>query len=339
MSPPQPDSVRAVKTPLAWSSALGALYGLLYGVVCRLAFGGSPEGWLRIAFPAMSVAFLFLVPAAVGAIAVTLGERAGLRSPLYWILAPWVPATALALTVFALAWEGAICLVMAAPLLFGMASLGGVVAGLVLLVRRRHVEARRATLGLALLPFLLGPIEARLPQPDALRDVRTSVVIEADPATVWNQVVRVPPIRADEQHASFFHAIGIPRPDEATLDRDGVGGVRQASFQGGIRFHERVAEWEPERRLGFTIAVVPGSIAPYVLDEHVRVGGEHFDVLYGRFQLEPLSARRTRLVLSSRHRLTTRFNAYAGVWSDAVMRDLQTSICDVIQRRSEAALR
>lgn len=340
MPTPQPDPA-VVRTPLAWSSSLGALYGLAYGVVCRLLFGQrhASDHWLNVAFPIMSLAFLFVVPTAVGAIAVTLGARAERRSLLYWIFAPWVPAAALLVVVFALAWEGVFCLVMAAPLLFGMASVGGLGAGLLLYWRRRPRAARGATLGLALLPFVLGPFEGHRPPPDALRDVETRVVIEADAATVWRQVVRVPSIGADEQSASFFHLIGVPRPDQATLDRDGVGGLRQARFHGGLRFDERVVEWQPARALGFTIAVVPGTVTPQVLDEHVRVGGEYFDVLHGRFRLEPLGARRTRLVLSSRHRLTTRLGAYAGLWSDAVMRDLQTGICAVIRRRSEAARR
>lgn len=339
MPSPQPGQAPVALAPMLWPSVGGALFGLAYGVACRAAFHEINVPGLRAAFPVMSIGFLCVVPLAVGAIAVTLGDRAGQRSPLYWFLAPWLPTLALFVTVFVLAWEGALCLVMAAPIVFAAASLGGLMAGLVLFVRRRHVDARRATLGLALLPFVVAPIESRRPQPDALRDVETGAVIEADAATVWRQVVRVPAIGVDEQRRSFFHAIGIPRPLEATLDRDGVGGLREASFHGGIRFRERVSEWQPERRLGFTISVVPGSVTPYVLDEHVRVGGEHFDVLYGRFRLEPLGPRRTRLRLESRHRLTTRFNAYAGVWSDAVMRDLQEGICDVIRRRSEAAMR
>lgn len=42
------------------------------------------------------------------------------------------------------------------------------------------------------------------------------------------------------------------------------------------------------------------------------------------------------LHLESRQRLSTDFNAYAGLWTDAVMRTLQNSILQVIKARSES---
>lgn len=323
---------------LLGASGAGALIGLLYGLGCRWAFAHPPSDGARVAFGLMSVAFVFLVPLAIGALSVAVGARED-TSPLLWALLPLAPAGALLASTFVLAWEGAICLVMVAPIVFALALLGGVATGLILRWRRSRADARRAALGLALAPFLYAPVETRLAQPDTLREVETSVLIEADAATVWSQLVRVPAIQPAEQQPSFFHFIGIPRPDAATLEGEGPGALRVASFHGGIRFLERVDEWRPGQALGFSIAVLPGSVAPYVLDEHVQVGGEHFDVLYGRFVLEPLGPRRVRLRLSSRHRLTTRFNAYAGLWSDAVMRDLQAGICAVIERRSEALAR
>jgi hypothetical protein len=53
-----------------------------------------------------------------------------------------------------------------------------------------------------------------------------------------------------------------------------------------------------------------------------EIDGPYFQVLDGFYRLEPLADGRVRLHLSSRHQLTTHFNAYAGIWTDAVMRDL-----------------
>jgi hypothetical protein len=58
-------------------------------------------------------------------------------------------------------------------------------------------------------------------------------------------------------------------------------------------------------------------------------------VLQGEYHIEPIGGHRAVLHLSSRHRLSTRFNAYAGLWSDAIMRDIQQSILLVIKHRSE----
>jgi hypothetical protein len=42
------------------------------------------------------------------------------------------------------------------------------------------------------------------------------------------------------------------------------------------------------------------------------------------------------LHLSSKHRLSTRFNAYGGLWTDFIMSDLQSDILRIVQARAEA---
>jgi hypothetical protein len=123
---------------------------------------------------------------------------------------------------------------------------------------------------------------------------------------------------------------------EATLAGVGVGAIREARFAHGITFHERVTEWIPDRVLAFTITADAGTISDEVLDAHVRVGGPHFDVVYGRFSLEP-RGQGSRLTLESQHHLRTHLNLYAHFWTDAVMRDIQANICRVIRRRAEGA--
>jgi hypothetical protein len=67
------------------------------------------------------------------------------------------------------------------------------------------------------------------------------------------------------------------------------------------------------------------------------VGGPFFDVLRGEYVLEPLPNGGTRLHLSSQHRVSTDFNWYAHLWTDAVMADLQATILHVIKDRAESA--
>jgi hypothetical protein len=51
--------------------------------------------------------------------------------------------------------------------------------------------------------------------------------------------------------------------------------------------------------------------------------------------VEPLSHGQTRLRLTSHHRLSTRFNAYAAWWSEKIMNQIQGSILEVIKQRCE----
>ena len=145
----------------------------------------------------------------------------------------------------------------------------------------------------------------------------------------------MPRIAPEELPFSWSHRIGFPSPLEATLSFEGVGGVRHATFEGGVLFIENVDTWEPERRIAFSIHAQTDLIPPTTLDEHVRVGGPFFDVLRGEYTIEPLTNGATRLHLASRHRISTDFNWYARFWTDAVMGDLQETILSVIQKRCE----
>jgi hypothetical protein len=282
----------------------------------------------------MSLAFVIVVPFSMGYIAVATKarqERVGVAGRIF---VPWL-SVLLAFAVCGLAlWEGAICIVMMTPVALICSSLGGLAAGATV----NPARPRAAMLSIALvglLPFATSPIERRLPAEPDLRSVESSTEIHSDRATIWKNIERVPAINDDELPRSWNRSIGFPRPIEATLDREGIAGVRHASFAGGVLFIETIDVWEPQQRLGFSIHADAKSIPPTTLDEHVTVGGPYFDVLHGEYILESVAPDVTRLRLVSRHRVSTDFNWYARLWTDAVMRDVQKSILYVIKNRCE----
>ncbi|MCC6272961.1 MAG: hypothetical protein IT572_05800, partial [Deltaproteobacteria bacterium] len=250
------------------------------------------------------------------------------------VFMPWAPVGLLALLSLVFAWEGAICVLMVLPSFLIMASLGGVLYGIVR-------DTRGAKLGFAALaalvafPFLFAPVENRLDTPSDYRHVETSIDIAAAPEAVWPEIVEVRKFRPEEHGFAWVHAIGFPRPVEATLSHPGVGGVRRARFEGDVLFVETVDRWEPGKALSFNIAADPDSIPQTTLDEHVTVGGPFFDVLKGAYQIEPLAKGGVRLHLRSDYRLTTPFNFYSSLWTDFVMRDVQNYILRIIRRRAE----
>jgi hypothetical protein len=186
----------------------------------------------------------------------------------------------------------------------------------------------------ALLPFMLGAAEHKLPTTQDMRVVESDIIINASPQTVWTNIERVPRIEPGELPRTWNRTIGFPRPIEATLSSESIGGVRHATFAGNVLFIETIDEWEPDQRLGFSIHADTKEIPPGTLDEHVTVGGPYFDVLHGEYVLEPRDGA-VRLRLISRHRVSTDFNWYASLWTDAVMRDVQRSILFVIKNRCE----
>lgn len=307
--------------------AVAVLGAVAYGLIGRLAF--SEE--LPIAVP-MTFTFIFLIPMAVGYLATT-GEKGEWRAREA-VLFPFTAALMVLITVLAIGVEGLICVVMMTPIFLVMALVGGTLAWAVRKARDRRLRAS-ALLAVLLLPYAAGPVEQRIPQMQSRRVVENRIRIHADEAAVWRQIIRVPAIRPEEYRTTFIHRIGFPRPIEATLSHEGVGGVREASFERGVLFRETVTEWVPRRRLSFTIAV--DSIPTKTLDQHVTVGGEYFDVLDGTYEIVPLGPGETELRLWSTHRLSTHFNAYASLWTDFVMRQIQGNILEVVRARAEAA--
>jgi hypothetical protein len=302
---------------------VGLASGLGYGILARLI---ARADQFRSVFGVMTFTFLFLVPLVIGYLTVRPHPN---PSWTYRLLVPWLPTVLSVIVCFAVGWEGAICIVMGLPLLLILSSLGGVLGGL------PRIRGLTGAAGAMLLPFVIGPLEQRLPRPDGFHEVHTSMPIRATAAAVWAEIIEVPTILPEEQKPALFTRLGFPRPVSATLSRPGVGAVRRARFERGVLFLETVTDWIPEQRLRFTIAAQTDSIPPSTLDEHVTIGGPYFDVLSGRYDIRPAPGGGVVLDLTSKLRVSTHFNLYAAPWADAIMRSIQTSILQVIRARAE----
>ena len=312
--------------------AVSALYLIVFRIINLLPpFYRDAKGGALL----MSFSFLFFGPFVAGVLTVAQATRKEPWPVSTWIMAPWIPVLFNILLALAVKWEGIICVIFIVPPALLCASLGGVLAGV--LQRHLHRRTSRTTLYcLAVLPLLLAMAETRLNQPLETRTVDTSTVIHAPLPIVWQNIERVRAIHPSELRSSWANTIGFPRPVEATLSREGVGGVRNASFERGLNFTETITEWQPNQRIVFTIQADTSAIPSTTLDEHVTVGGRFFNVLTGEYDLTPLANGDTLLHLSSQERLSTDFNAYAALWSDAVMRDMQSNILHVVRKRCEA---
>lgn len=180
------------------------------------------------------------------------------------------------------------------------------------MLRRKARPGITAQLFILVRPLILPQIEMSFPAPLQIREVQSEIAISAPASTVWENIRSVSPIQPEELPNTCTHRIGFPRPIAATLSRQGVGGVRNATFERALSFVETVTVWEPEQRLSFTIKADTAHIPPATLDRHATIGGAYFDVLTGEYRIERLSAYAVILHLRSRERLTTDFNGYAG---------------------------
>jgi hypothetical protein len=311
------NDTRAVKR----GALFGVVAGAIYGGVARLSVASRAFG---ATFAVMTLGFLFLVPIAMGYLTVRPVTN---PSRTFRLVGPWISCIAVVFTAWLVGAEGSICIVMALPVMLAFSTIGGLIA------TSRIGRAPAALPMLALLPYAVMPLERGESSPIRLMSTVTSIDIDAPPSAVWPFVISVDSIRPAERRFALFSAIGFPAPVAATLDHPGLRGVRTATFEHGIVFRETIVDWETDRRLRFTIA--PDSIPAATLDPHVTIGGPYFDVLSGTYDLEPLGESRTRLVLTSEHRVSTRFNLYAGWWANRIMRSIQSNILHVLRDRAE----
>ncbi len=282
----------------------------------------------------MTLGFLVLVPLAMGYLAVDCYLR---RAPAEvrwsdWFFLPWISVLITMAVSLVVKWEGVICLVFAAPIMLVTSLIGG---GLARVLSKRRIRSAPGRLSAVAFPLIVILVESHFANPIQMRSVETDVLIHAPAVVVWENIRSVHTISSSELPDSWVTRIGFPKPIAATLSHDGMGGVRRASFTGGLVFTETIHRWEPDSDLQFSIHANADSIPPTTLDEHVTIGGAFFDVLEGEYRLEQRPDG-ILLRLSSEERLSTHLNPYAGLWTDAVMRSIQNQILEVIRKRCEA---
>lgn len=319
----------------------------VYGLLMRLFFG-SANGFVEV----MSLAFIFIVPLGIGALTVRFSDPARIKSGVYSFFMPWLSCLALLVITIAVSIEGTICWVMAYPVFAIVAGIGGLIMRRYLLQRQNILEESvdEKTLDsgkdfrntgnlevsiLLLLPLFAALLERTIEFQPQVFSAYNTIDIQATDTIIWSNVTRVRDISAAEDRSGINRLLGMPRPVRAELDTLAVGGYREAIFERGLVFHETVFEYEHLRRMAFSIKADPDEIPPTAMDEHVVVGGEYFDVLEGRYELETLDNGRCRLHLSSRFVVSTAFNFYSGWWARWIMSDIQENILQVIKRRSE----
>jgi hypothetical protein len=253
--------------------------------------------------------------------------------PLGPCLAVAFAATACAgMAVLAFALEGAICLLMAAPIVFVLTFLGAVVGYFI--QARPWLSNQTLTILLALLltlPALMAAESAGEPAPE-VRAVRTEVIVDAPPEVVWEHVLAFPPLPEPE---GWFFRTGIAYPQRAEIHGEGAGAVRHCVFSTGT-FVEPIEVWDRPRLLRFRVTEQPEPMrewSPYgIHPPHL----DHYLVSHrGQFLLEALPDGRTRLEGTTWYTNRMWPAAYWGLWSDYIIYRIHHRVLTHIRRRAE----
>lgn len=316
-------------------------FASLYGLIVRLLFGFM-EDFMGI----MSITFLVLVPVFIGFLTVILIPKVSNGAVAFFL--PWLTSFVILVITIALSIEGAICWIMVFPFFAILAGIGGSVAYSIKKRNARNKDldkndwGKPNTLNVSVLffvPALLGYLEGERTLVPVEYTITKQIVIEAPPTEVWRQLTHINELKASERKGSFSTLMGFPKHLRTVADTFAVGGTRFAVYEKGLYFKEMISEYVPGKRMMLDITTDPDNIPPTVMDEHILIGGKHLDILKDEYNLEQLPDGSSRLSLSSRFRINTPLNWYAGLWATYLMSDILAGELELVKTRATEAVK
>ena len=149
--------------------------------------------------------------------------------------------------------EGLLCALLAFPVIAV-----GLTLGIVLGMIARHLldRAKNQNVPMGML-LLLGPllvvagerVETPTMQQPRREVVETSVLVNAPPEQVWNNILSIDSVSASKPLLMY---VGLPIPRRCALQGQGAGAKRTCYFNAGY-IEETVTEWRPPYALGLSI--------------------------------------------------------------------------------------
>lgn len=235
--------------------------------------------------------------------------------------------------VLALAIEGLICIVMAAPAAIILGAFGVMVGNAARAPGINRWANQAIAVGLfASAPLIAGLEKVWLSGPPVYR-VDSFVEIDASPKAVWPVVIAFPEIAPPSE---WMFRAGIAYPIRARIEGSGVGAIRYCEFSTGP-FVEPITVWESAKRLAFSVSENPEPMRELSLFEiHPPHLKGFLESQQGEFRLEPLDGgRRTRLHGSTWYKHGLEPAGYWRWWSDAIIHRIHGRVLEHIKIQVE----
>ena len=250
----------------------------------------------------------------------------------FWscVLVSCLSTLLVALGLMALAIEGVVCLMMAVPLGWILAVMGGTIG---YFIQRRYWTRLEAPAMLSIILFFVpafyGLERAAAPLPPAFA-VRTSLEIDAPPEVVWKQVVAFSELPPPTER---LFRIGIAYPVRAEIRGSGPGSERHCVFSTGA-FVEPIEVWDEPRLLKFAVTANPAPMQEWTPFASVQPPHLHGYLVSsgGQFRLTPLPGGRTRLEGTTWYRHSMWPAAYWRLWSDHIIHTIHLRVLRHIAR-------
>lgn len=238
------------------------------------------------------------------------------------------------LGMMAFAMEGMICLLMASPLMAGLALFGGAL-GHAIQENRWNSKSRSAVLFLliAFVPALMGMEQLERTKPP-LYEVRTSIDIRSGATTVWKNVVSFSELPAPRE---WIFKTGLAYPIRATIEGQGIGALRRCTFTTGD-FLEPILIWDEPTLLRFSVDSNPAPMHeqnPF-RDVHPPHLKGFLLSRQGQFLLKPSPDGGTRLEGTTWYEHGLWPAGYWRLWSDFIIHRIHRRVLEHIKSLSEA---
>ena len=215
-----------------------------------------------------------------------------------------------------LAFEGVICLLMAAPLAFILTIIGAVAGHAVQASRRTRIPTQLFCVPILALPLMFAS-EVLRPGPAPRLKVVTAVEVNAPVETVWKHVVEFSELPLPTE---MLFKLGIAYPIRAHIQGHGHGAVRNCIFSTGP-FVEPIEVWDEPRLLKFSVTSNPAPLQEWTPYHEIHPPHLHGFLVseQGQFQLTPLPGGRTLLEGTTWYHHTMWPVGYWQVWSDQII--------------------
>jgi hypothetical protein len=237
------------------------------------------------------------------------------------------------LILCAMAMEGIICVVMAAPIGAAVAFFG-VVGGYFL----ARTKAADGTLQSAAWLSIVVIVAVEGWNPPAPLEATTSseVVINAPAARVWAELHDIRDLPAAGDNLLF--QFGVAHPVSTVTDGQGVGAARLCKLSTGD-MPEIITVWKPGQELRFKVLSTPpsmrelGFFGQTIDTTHIHSA---YASLEGGFKLTALPDGRTRLVGESHYLLNIAPASYWNLWTEEIVHMVQRRVLEHVKTRAEA---
>lgn len=245
-------------------------------------------------------------------------------------------ASVLALGIFCVglltfAWEGVICILMAAPIGILFNLLGHYIGYLIIKNRNRKNIPTICFLFFLSVPALMS-FENKVGYSDEVRSVTTCVIIDAPVETVWNNVIEFSQL---DEPTEFIFKTGIAYPINAKIDGKGVGAIRHCNFSTGS-FVEPITVWDEPNLLQFSVSDQPEPMKELSFyDIHPNHLHGYWVSQKGQFKLTQLGNGKTLLEGTTWYINKIKPDFYWTKWSDYIVHKIHQRVLEHIKKNSE----